>query len=222
MLQRSIRFMVFFLLGIGVGVTALAIAAFSNIWKQKWQATYDIVEIDLKLPDTNTFATPNVPQNLTLVLYKKLSERLSLDHLGYVDVGYIPKRTRLKYIIPPKTSLTQMPEELLLPFIEVLHSLKSSTPVCPDVGTVFWDNCYGTFTAPWNVTYEGTWYGDKLDGFGRSINLKSGDTYIGQFVNNMYEGCGVFATKSGKVQQGLWRKNILQQKNQSCSLPKSN
>ena len=221
MLQRSIRFMVFFLLGIGLGVTALAIAAFSNIWKQKWQATYDIVEIDLKLPNAQTFATPNLPKKVTLILYKKISERLSLDHLAYVDVGYIPKGTRYKHIIPPKTSLALVPKERLLPFTEMLQSLKSSTPVCPDAGTIFWDKCYGTFKAPWNVTYEGTWYGDKLDGFGRSINLTSGDTYIGQFVNNMYDGCGVFATKNGEVQQGIWRKNILQKNNQSCSLPKS-
>ena len=69
MLHRSVRFMLSFLLGLGLGSAALVMAGYLNIWKLNWQAAYAIVESRLYLPQTQTVILPTTPLALIPILY---------------------------------------------------------------------------------------------------------------------------------------------------------
>ena len=188
MLHRSIRFMLSFLLGLGLGSAALVMAGYLNIWKLNWQAAYAIVESRLYLPQTQTVILPTTPLALIPILYNASPEKLVLDRENSAEASYIPKEGPFAPTTAQTSALTGIQNEAMTPAESILQKLQTTAQACPDVGTVYWDNCYGIFKAPWNVTYEGVWREDKLQGFGRSVNLTSGETYLGEFINNMFEG----------------------------------
>ena len=220
MLHRSIRFMLSFLLGLGLGSAALVMAGYLNIWKLNWQAAYAIVESRLYLPQTQTVILPTTPLALIPILYNASPEKLVLDKENSAEASYIPKEGPFAPTTAQTSALTGNQNETMTPAESILQKLQTTAQACPDVGTVYWDNCYGIFKAPWNVTYEGVWREDKLQGFGRSVNLTSGETYLGEFINNMFEGCGVLTSQNGERQQGIWKKNILISSDETCLLSK--
>jgi len=220
MLHRSVRFMLSFLLGLGLGSAALVMAGYLNIWKMNWQAAYAIVESRLYLPQTQTVILPTTPLALIPILYNASPEKLVLDRENSAEASYIPKEGPFAPTTAQTSALTGNQNETMTPAESILQKLQTTAQACPDVGTVYWDNCYGIFKAPWNVTYEGVWREDKLQGFGRSVNLTSGETYLGEFINNMFEGCGVLTSQNGERQQGIWEKNILISSDETCLLSK--
>ena len=143
-----------------------------------------------------------------------------LDKENSAEASYIPKEGPFAPTTAQTSALTGNQNETMTPAESILQKLQTTAQACPDVGTVYWDNCYGIFKAPWNVTYEGIWQEDKLQGFGRSVNLTSGETYLGEFINNMFEGCGVLTSQNGERQQGIWEKNILISSDETCLLSK--
>jgi len=212
--------MLSFLLGLGLGSAALVMAGYLNIWKLNWQAAYAIVESRLYLPQTQTVILPTTPLALIPILYNASPEKLVLDKENSAEASYIPKEGPFAPTTAQRSSLTGNQNETMTPAESILQKLQTTAQACPDVGTVYWDNCYGIFKAPWNVTYEGVWREDKLQGFGRSVNLTSGETYLGEFINNMFEGCGVLTSQNGERQQGIWEKNILISSDETCLLSK--
>ncbi|MGB1695939.1 MAG: hypothetical protein ACPHFU_05695 [Paracoccaceae bacterium] len=212
--------MLSFLLGLGLGSAALVMAGYLNIWKLNWQAAYAIVESRLYLPQTQTVILPTTPLALIPILYNASPEKLALDKENSAEASYIPKEGPFAPTTAQTSALTGIQNEAMTPAESILQKLQTTAQACPDVGTVYWDNCYGIFKAPWNVTYEGIWREDKLQGFGRSVNLTSGETYLGEFINNMFEGCGVLTSQNGERQQGIWEKNILISSNEPCLLSK--
>ena len=195
-------------------------AGYLNIWKLNWQAAYAIVESRLNLPQTQTVILPTTPLALIPILYNASPEKLVLDKENSAEASYIPKEGPFAPTIAQTSALTGIQNEAMTPAESILQKLQTTAQACPDVGTVYWDNCYGIFKAPWNVTYEGVWREDKLQGFGRSVNLTSGETYLGEFINNMFEGCGVLTSQNGERQQGIWEKNILISSDDTCLLSK--
>jgi len=212
--------MLSFLLGLGLGSAALVMAGYLNIWKLNWQAAYAIVESRLYLPQTQTVILPTTPLALIPILYNASPEKLVLDKENSAEASYIPKEGPFAPTTAQTSALTGNQNETMTPAESILQKLQTTAQACPDVGTVYWDNCYGIFKAPWNVTYEGVWREDKLQGFGRSVNLTSGETYLGEFINNMFEGCGVLTSQNGERQQGIWEKNILISSDETCLLSK--
>jgi len=212
--------MLSFLLGLGLGSAALVMAGYLNIWKLNWQAAYAIVESRLYLPQTQTVILPTTPLALIPILYNASPEKLVLDRENSAEASYIPKEGPFAPTTAQTSALTGIQNEAMTPAESILQKLQTTAQACPDVGTVYWDNCYGIFKAPWNVTYEGVWREDKLQGFGRSVNLTSGETYLGEFINNMFEGCGVLTSQNGERQQGIWEKNILISSDETCLLSK--
>jgi len=195
-------------------------AGYLNIWKLNWQAAYAIVESRLYLPQTQTVILPTTPLALIPILYNASPEKLVLDKENSAEASYIPKEGPFAPTTAQTSALTGNQNETMTPAESILQKLQTTAQACPDVGTVYWDNCYGIFKAPWNVTYEGVWREDKLQGFGRSVNLTSGETYLGEFINNMFEGCGVLTSQNGERQQGIWEKNILISSDETCLLSK--
>tara|TARA_B100001939_G_scaffold340024_1_gene347556 strand:- start:2549 stop:3193 length:645 start_codon:yes stop_codon:yes gene_type:complete len=212
--------MLSFLLGLGLGSAALVMAGYLNIWKLNWQAAYAIVDSRLYLPQTQTVILPTTPLALIPILYNASPEKLVLDKENSAEASYIPKEGPFAPTTAQTSALTGNQNETMTPAESILQKLQTTAQACPDVGTVYWDNCYGIFKAPWNVTYEGVWREDKLQGFGRSVNLTSGETYLGEFINNMFEGCGVLTSQNGERQQGIWEKNILISSDETCLLSK--
>ena len=219
MLRIIPRFLISLLFGLGLGVMALAVAGYLNIWKQTWQASFAIVDKIFEQQNNQPFTEPTAPIALLPVLYNPSHVRLHLELKRPANDRYIPKERSVKNDIDRMSALANISTELTTSAHQVLTKLKATTVICPDVGTVYWDDCYGTFKAPWNVTYEGVWKEDKLNGFGTSINLTSGEIYIGEFINNMYDGCGTLTSHNGNVEHGIWKQNVLMQADETCPLP---
>ena len=222
MLRVVSRFLISLLFGLGIGVMALAVAGYLNIWKQTWQANFAIVDEVFEQQNTQPITEPTAPLALLPVLYNSSHVRLQLEDHSPSNDRYIPKETSVQNASGAMSALANISTKPTTPAQHILQKLKATTVVCPDVGTVYWDDCYGTFKTPWNVTYEGIWKEDKLNGFGTSINLTSGEIYIGEFINNMYNGCGTLTSRNGNVEHGIWKQNILIQADETCPLPYRN
>ena len=222
MLNRSIRFMLSFLLGLALGSSALVIAVYMNILKLKWQADFTIVENSLYLPETQTDILPTRPPALKPILHNASPQKLVVIEESSAEARYIPKERSFTIATAQTSAPIALQKGTVVLAESALQNLQATTQACPDIGTVYWDNCYGTFKAPWSVTYEGIWRGDKLQGFGKSVNLISGETYLGEFINNMFEGCGVLKSQNGETQQGIWEKNILVRSDETCLLSNDN
>ena len=222
MLRAILRFLMSLLFGLGLGITALAMAGYSNIWKQSWQPGFVFVEAVFEQQDNQPVTEPKAPFPLLPVLYNPSHVRLQLELQRPVNDRYIPKGRSVKNDIGVMSALANISNEPTTPTHHILQKLKATTVVCPDLGTVYWNDCYGTFETPWNVTYEGIWKEDKLNGFGTSTNLTSGEIYIGEFINNMYDGCGTLTSRNGNVEHGIWKQNVLIQGDETCPLPHRN
>ena len=222
MLRAIPRFLVSLLLGLCLGIAALALAGYMNIWKQTWRASFAIVEEIFDLPKDQPNTKPKVPIELGPVLYNPSPERLRLGQQRRSNDRYIPKETSVQASIAAMSVLANISTDPAKLAQRLLQKLKATAVACPDSGTIYWDDCYGTFKAPWNVTYEGIWKGDKLTGFGTSVNLTSGEIYIGKFIDNMYHGCGALMSENGDIERGIWNQNVLVQSDAACQLPESN
>ncbi|CBH13402.1 hypothetical protein, conserved [Trypanosoma brucei gambiense DAL972] len=65
---------------------------------------------------------------------------------------------------------------------------------------------HGTYSSPL-IHYEGNWSEDEMHGNGTLRFLVSGDSYTGQFVHGVMEGCGTYIWASGAMYDGGWRGN---------------
>ena len=219
MLRAILRFLMSLVFGLGLGITALVVAGYSNIWKHSWQPSFVFVEAVFEQQDNQPVTEPKAPSPLLPVLYNSSHIRLELEHQSPSYERYTPKEKSFQKAISKMSDPANISTDPTTPARRLLQKLKTTTIACPDVGTVYWDDCYGIFKAPWNVTYEGVWKEDKLTGLGTSINLKSGEIYIGEFVNNMYDGCGTLTSPNGDFEHGVWKQNILMRSDESCALP---
>ena len=216
MLRAIPRFLMSLLLGLCLGIAALALAGYLNIWKQTWQASFTIVEEVFDQQNNHPVTGLTAPLALLPIPYTSSPKRLYLDHQSSSDDRYIPTETFVKTTTDVMSAIVNSSTDQAKQAHPLLQKLKATTLACPGVETVYWDDCYGTFKAPWNVTYEGIWEEDKLTGFGTSINLTSGEIYIGEFINNMYDGCGKLTSENGVVELGIWKKNVLRRSDDAC------
>ncbi|MDA9641293.1 hypothetical protein N9T26_00195, partial [Alphaproteobacteria bacterium] len=56
-------------------------------------------------------------------------------------------------------------------------------------------------------TYIGNFEDDKYEGYGE-LRFKNGNTYIGEFSAGLFNGQGVLKHKNGRTQSGLWENNL--------------
>ena len=57
-----------------------------------------------------------------------------------------------------------------------------------------------------DIIYDGLWENDMKCGMG-TLNLGNGSNYTGNFLNNLFDGSGVFIYPSGSEYHGEWKKN---------------
>ena len=207
-MKRSFpQFIISLLVGLCFGLIALALAGYLNIWKQDWRAEHSIELQELIPVATQTSQYPNLPNViLPLSIYNLVSQQdfdssIVREKRPVIDVSVIDKDPLPIRVLGVKKS------EEFTNFEKKLQNRRASSVSCPKGKSLFWDGCFGTFKAPWGVTYSGIWREDKLNGLAKSVDLKTGDTYIGEFANNMFDGCGIFISTSGSIKSGQWIKN---------------
>ena len=83
-----------------------------------------------------------------------------------------------------------------------LSSHSWALPNCPS--SLPYDNCYGSYTFSNGNTYVGEWQNNKYNGQGTFI-FKSGDKYEGQFKDNKYHGQGTFTWVDGEKYEGTFK-----------------
>ena len=96
MLRVVPRFLISLLFGLGIGVMALAVAGYLNIWKQTWQASFAIVDEVFEQQNTQPIIEPTVPLALLPILYNSSHVRLQLEHHSHSNDRYIPKETSVQ------------------------------------------------------------------------------------------------------------------------------
>ena len=201
------QFLISFLLAFCLGLITLAIAGYLNIWKQDWRAEH-VTKVQKVLPlgmQMNEY--PTLPKVISPVLiYRIVSHQnnnisVELEKRPAIDVAVIDKDP-----LPLRSLHDKKPREFRY-FEKKLQTSEASSDPCPKGKSLFWDRCFGIFRAPWGVTYSGFWQEDKLNGLAKSVDLKTGATYIGEFANNMFDGCGIFVSKNGSIKSGQWTKN---------------
>ena len=214
------QFIISFVFAFCVGVTILAIAGYLNIWKQGWRAEH-VTKMHKFLPiDIQISEIPILPKIISpRLLYKEVSQQnhgisIERENPPVIDFTIINKDPT-----PVRPLDAKKPKEFTY-FEKMFQTSKVSSVSCPKGKSLFWDNCFGTFKAPWGVTYSGIWLEDKLNGIAKSVDLKTGDTYIGEFANNMFDGCGVFISKSGSIKSGQWHKNSFIPGSSICEMQK--
>ena len=84
-------------------------------------------------------------------------------------------------------------------------------PVCPDSpsyeGSVFWDNCIGTYSWSNGDKYIGEWKNDQMHGQG-NIFFGSGNKYIGEWKHNKRDGHGTAVWANGDKYVGEWKNDF--------------
>lgn len=203
-------------LGGFISLIALAVANYYNVWKQDWQAEYRIISTVLLPPSIRPYNLAKVPDIIGPVFLEKAIFLDESTKTPLLELHPQIKRTRIEQVNHKFPQIKILKPKKFLHFERKLSVSETSFLPCPESKSTFWDNCFGTFNAPWDVVYSGIWRKDKLNGWARSINLKNGETYIGEFSNNMQDGCGVFVSKNGQVQSGLWTKNTFTSSSSAC------
>ena len=83
--------------------------------------------------------------------------------------------------------------------ISSLYSLSIfSLNPCPDNPEDKWHNCFGSYQYPSGETYSGEWKNNLFDGDGVFL-YQNGDRYVGQFKKALPEGNGPYQFKTGDL-----------------------
>jgi hypothetical protein len=77
---------------------------------------------------------------------------------------------------------------------------------CPVSRTVKWHNCLGTFREDNGNTYVGEFKDDKYDGQG-TYTFESGGKYVGEFRENNWHGQGTYTFANGDQYVGEFKEN---------------
>ena len=96
--------------------------------------------------------------------------------------------------------------------ISSLYSLSIfSLNPCPDNPEDKWHNCFGSYQYPSGETYSGEWKNNLFDGDGVFL-YQNGDRYVGQFKKDLPEGKGTYQYKNGDLYVGAWKNGKRQSK----------
>ena len=77
-------------------------------------------------------------------------------------------------------------------------------PPCPKDQNLYYDRCVGTYRFPDGDTYVGPFKNNDFDGYG-TYTFANGDRYEGDFKKGVYEGLGVFTFSDGYQKKGRFR-----------------
>ena len=78
-------------------------------------------------------------------------------------------------------------------------------PDCPDDVSTIWNNCFGFSTMGYDGdTYEGEWRNDMPNGQGTYI-FANGDKYVGNFKDDKYNGQGTYTHANGDKYVGNYK-----------------
>ena len=77
---------------------------------------------------------------------------------------------------------------------------------CPKDQNLYYDRCFGTYRFPDGDTYVGPFKDNDYDGYG-TYTFANGDRYEGDFKKGVYEGLGVFTFTDGYQHKGRFRNN---------------
>ena len=85
---------------------------------------------------------------------------------------------------------------------------QSKLPPCPSDQSVFWQNCFGTYTFADGDKYVGEYKDDKLNGqgtytFGDGPN--KGDKYVGEYKDDKRNGQGTYTYANGNKYVGEFK-----------------
>ena len=106
---------------------------------------------------------------------------------------------------------------------------QSRLPPCPSDQSLYWSNCFGTYTWPDGARYVGEFRDDKRNGQGTftwpdgaryvgeykddkrngqgTQTWPDGQRYVGEFKDNKLNGQGTKYFPDGRVLAGVWREN---------------
>jgi len=79
-------------------------------------------------------------------------------------------------------------------------------PPCPKDQNLYYDRCVGIYRFPDGDTYVGPFKDNDFDGYG-TYTFANGDRYEGDFKKGVYEGLGVFTFSDGYQKKGRFRNN---------------
>jgi hypothetical protein len=79
-------------------------------------------------------------------------------------------------------------------------------PPCPKDQNLYYHRCVGTYRFPDGDTYVGPFKDNDYDGYG-TYTFANGDRYDGDFKRGVFEGLGVFTFTDGYQLKGRFRNN---------------
>ena len=214
MINKLVQILRFIFLGAIFGLLCLVTADQMGLFIQKWQPEFALIdrekmpihqknEIALKISNLSEFSNP-APVLTSPKVYRRVWTET------YPEIANKP------------LDLTQTLQVILggypfdpVMFAEKLDQLAAKSQICPESKLSAWTECFGVYEFPWGDRYKGTWNSDKINGFGQVIK-KNGDQYIGDFVNNKSEGCGIYVFSDGETVSGFWKGGDLIQEQKQC------
>ena len=81
------------------------------------------------------------------------------------------------------------------------NAIASSLPNCPSDPSVRWHNCFATINLNSGDTYVGEWRDDKRNGQG-TFTWADGEKYVGEFKNGKSYGQGTYTYANGVEERG--------------------
>jgi len=78
---------------------------------------------------------------------------------------------------------------------------------CPKDQNLYYDRCVGTYRFPDGDTYVGLFKDNDFNGY-CTYTLANGDRYEGDFKKGVYEGLSVFTFSDGYQRKGRFRNNL--------------
>jgi hypothetical protein len=87
-------------------------------------------------------------------------------------------------------------------------AFSQALPPCPEdpnpMASVFWDNCFGTYTWADGNKYVGKWQDGRRNGQG-TLTYANGNKYVGEYREDLKNGVGTMVSPNGTViHGGLW------------------
>ncbi|MGB0608785.1 MAG: hypothetical protein ACPGNR_10265 [Paracoccaceae bacterium] len=214
MINRVVQFLSFIFLGAIFGLLCFIVGDQMGLFIQKWRPDFTLIDRN-GLPgqrnDQDFVQISNQPEFINPVqaaITPKVYQTVWTEMRPEISSVPLDVTQTLQVI------LSGYPFDTMV-FVEKLDQLAAKSKICPESKLTSWSDCFGVYEFPWGDRYKGTWDGDKINGFGQIIK-KNGDQYIGDFVNNKSEGCGIYVFSDGETVSGFWKAGDLIQEQKQC------
>ena len=217
MIKNSSQFLLHAIFGVLISFGVLIAAERFGFWKKKWTAEHKIIEYDSLISVEKLFRSPRYPSPILKINVSTFGNSQKLPDTYLQDKAPNIDKKNVFFQTLKLTQSDFSGEISIQIFEDKLIESKFLYPTCPSQKAVYWTECYGVYDFPWGEIYSGLWGEDKLNGAGK-LRKENGNLYLGEFLNNQYNGCGILVETDGTTKSGVWQDGKLVEATKLCNI----